>query len=242
MELLTQEGGIIVSRWGHYLAGVTWIGLLYYFNVVQVPSLGEFDAGSRSDVVQKLVPRALWWFRYAAVLTVLTGLSILGFQGHLDSGDYFKTSPGISISTGILLALVMFANVWLVIWPRQRVVVASARSVAGGGDPDPAAAQAGRRALLASRTNTVLSIPMLWFMGVTSHFAASYEVTPKGGDRALYWLVTLGVVTLLELNALGVIGGSGQGPTKSYLETHRSTIVAGLVLWALFVVLWEVLF
>ncbi len=242
MELLTQEGGIIVSRWGHYLAGVTWIGLLYYFNVVQVPSLAEFDAGSRADVVQKLVPRALWWFRYAAVLTVLTGLSILGFQGHLDSGDYFKTSPGISISTGILLALVMFANVWLVIWPRQRVVVASARSVAGGGVPDPAAAQAGRRALLASRTNTVLSIPMLWFMGVTSHFAASYEVTPKGGDRALYWLVTLGVVTLLELNALGVIGGSGRGPTKSYLETHRSTIVAGFVLWALFVVLWEVLF
>jgi uncharacterized membrane protein len=242
MEIFTQQGGEMLSRWGHYLAGVTWIGLLYYFNFVQAPAVALFEAGSRADLVQKLAPRALWWFRYAAVLTVLTGVSILGFQGHLEGGEYFKTSPGISISTGILLALVMFANVWMVIWPKQRVVMASARRAAGGGEADPAAAPAGRRALLASRTNTVLSIPMLWFMGVTSHFAASYEVTPKGGDRALYWLVTLAMVAVLELNALGVVGGSGPGPTKAFLETHQSTIVAGFVLWALFVVLWEVLF
>ena len=240
MEIFTQEGGIILSRWGHYLAGVTWLGLLYYFNFVQVPSVAQLEAGSRADLVRNVVPRALWWFRYSAVLTVLTGLSILGFQGHLQGGAYFKTSPGISISTGILLALVMFANVWMVIWPRQRVVIASARRVAAGDAADPAAAQAGRRALLASRTNAVLSIPMLWFMGVTSHFAASFEVRPKGGDRALYWLVTLVLVAAVEVN--GLRGGSGPEPATAYLETHRATLVAGFALWALFLVLWEVLF
>ena len=241
MEIFTQEGGVIVSRWGHYLAGVTWVGLLYYFNFVQAPSFAQLEAPARADALQKLVPRALWWFRYAAVLTVLTGISILVFQENLD-GDYFKTSPGISISTGILLALVMFANVWMVIWPKQRGVIAAASRTASGAPPDSAVARAGRMALLASRTNTVLSIPMLWFMGVTSHFAGSFELTPKGGHRALYWLITLALVAGLELNALGVIGGSGQGPTKAYLETHKNAILAGFALWAVFVVLWEAIF
>lgn len=242
MEIFTQAGGEMLSRWGHYLAGVTWIGLLYYFNFVQVPSFAQFEAASRTDAISKLVPRALWWFRYGAVLTVLTGLSILAFQENLTGGEYFKTSPGISISTGILLALVMFMNVWMVIWPNQRVVIASAQRVAGGGDADPGAVPAGRKALLASRTNTLLSIPMLWFMGVTSHLARSYDVRPPGGDRALYWAITLVLVIAIELNALGKIAGTGPGPTKVYLETHRNTIIAGFVLWLVFVVLWEVVF
>lgn len=242
MEILTQEGGLIVSRWAHYLAGVTWIGLLYYFNFVQGPSLADFDAASRADVVDKLVPRALWWFRYAAVLTVLTGVSILAFQGNLSDGDYFKTSPGISISTGILLALVMFANVWAVIWPNQRTVIASARRTAGRSGADATVAAAGRKVLLVSRTNTVLSLPMLWFMGVTSHFAPNFEIRPKGGERGLYWLVTLALVGALELNALGLIGGTGPGPTKDFLESHEKTVLAGVALWAVFVLVWEVLF
>lgn len=241
MEVFTQAGGAMLARWGHYLAGVTWIGLLYYFNVVQVPSLGTFDASTRSDVVSKLVPRALWWFRWAAVLTFLTGLMILGFQEQFD-GDYFKSAPGISISTGILLALVMFANVWMVIWPNQRVVIASAQSVVAGGEADPAAAAAGRRAFLASRTNTLFSIPMLWFMGVTTHLAFAYKGTPKGGARGIYWLITLALVVTLELNATGRIGGTAPGPTKKFLEVHTTTIAAGFALWAFFVLLWEILF
>lgn len=242
MEIFTQAGGEMLSRWGHYLAGVTWIGLLYYFNFVQVPSFAQFDAASRTEVVTKLAPRALWWFRYAAVLTVLTGIMILGFQENLSGGDYFKTSLGISISTGILMALVMFANVWMVIWPNQQVVIASAEQVAAGGQPDPAAAGAGRKALLASRTNTLLSIPMLFFMGFTSHLAPVYDLQPKGGARGLYWLITLVVVVLIELNGTGRIGGTGPGPTKVYLETHKNTIIAGFVVWAFFILVWEILF
>ena len=243
MEIFSQAGGEMLSRWGHYLAGVTWIGLLYYFNFVQVPSVAQFEAGARTEMVTKLAPRALWWFRFGAMFTLATGLLILGFQENLTDGDYFKSAPGISISTGILLALVMFANVFAVIWPNQRVVIASAQRVAGGGEADPAAAAAGRKALLASRTNTLLSIPMLWFMGVTSHLAAQeYENLPKGGERLVYWLLTLAVVAALELNALGKIGGPGPGPTKVILEDHKKTIMTGFGLWLFFVLLWEVLF
>lgn len=242
MEIFTQAGGEMLARWGHYLAGVTWVGLLYYFNFVQVPSFAQFDAASRTEVVTKLAPRALWWFRYAAVLTVLTGIMILGFQDNLSGGAYFKTSLGISISTGILMALVMFANVWMIIWPNQRIVIASAEQVAAGGEPDPAAAGAGRKSLLASRTNTLLSIPMLFFMGFTSHLASLYELQPKGGARGLYWLIALVVIVLIELNGTGRIGGTGPGPTKVYLETHKSTIIAGFVVWVFFILLWEILF
>lgn len=242
MEIFSQAGGEMLSRWGHYLSGVTWIGLLYYFNFVQVPSFAEFEAAGRTEAIRKLVPRALWWFRFGAMFTLLTGLMILGFQENLTGGEYFKTIPGISISTGILLALVMFGNVFAVIWKNQKVVIANAERVAAGGEADPAAPGAGRRALLASRTNALLSIPMLWFMGVTSHLSPKYEFAPEGGTRALYWLITLALVVVVELNALGIIGGTGPGPTKAFLEDHAKTIGAGFVLWLVFVILWEILF
>lgn len=242
MEVFSQAGGEMLSRWGHYLSGVTWIGLLYYFNFVQVPSFAQFEAAARTEAVAKLAPRALWWFRFAAMLTVATGIMILGFQEHLTGGEYFKTAPGISISTGILLALVMFYNVFRVIWPNQKIVIASAVSVAAGGQPDPGAAAAGRKALLASRTNAFFSIPMLWFMGVTSHLSLQYDVTPEGGARLAYWLITLALVIFFELNATGRIGGTGPGPLKVFLEDHVKTIVAGFGLWLVFLVLWEALF
>jgi len=242
MEVFSQAGGEMLSRWGHYLSGVTWIGLLYYFNFVQAPSFAEFEAAARTDALSKLVPRALWWFKFAAMLTLATGIMILGFQENLSGGEYFKTAPGISISTGILLALVMFGNVFGRILPNQKIVIASAEQVAAGGQADPRAAEAGRKALLASRTNTFFSIPMLWFMGVTSHLASSYDIHPKGGSRGIYWLVTLALVIVFELNGTGRIGGIGPGPLKVYLEDHKKTILAGFALWFVFVVLWEVLF
>ena len=88
--------GIVGSRWIHLLAGITWIGLLYYFNFVQTPAFAGFEAGSRTEATTKLVPRALWWFRWAAALTFLTGLMILGFQQQM-KGSYFKTLAGMSI-------------------------------------------------------------------------------------------------------------------------------------------------
>ena len=241
MEIFTQEGLAFLSRWGHFLAGITWIGLLYYFNFVQVPSFAQFEAAPRTEAVQKLVPRALWWFRWGAVLTLATGLLILAFQEQLTDGDYFKTPSGMSISTGILMALIMFANVWLVIWPNQKIVIANAEGVAAGREADPGAAPAGRKALLASRTNTLLSIPMLFFMGATSHFVFNYEQA-EGGKRAIYWLVTVVLLAVIELNALGKLGGYGPSQTTKPLESHRDTIIAGFAVALFFILFWEILF
>lgn len=239
MEIFTQTGGEMLSRWGHYLAGVTWIGLLYYFNFVQTPSFAGFEAGPRTESVRKLVPRALWWFRWGAMLTLLTGLSILAFQERLTDMDYYKTPSGIAISTGILLALIMFLNVWLVIWPKQKIFIANAEATATGGEALPNAATAARKAACASRTNTLFSIPMLFFMGATSHFAPRFE-SDQGGDRAVYWLVTLVLIVLFEAIALRA-PAAGAGTAK-HIDDHRTTIVTGFVFWAILMVLWEVLF
>ena len=249
MELFddVRQGLDFVFRYGHVLSGIAWIGLLYYFNFVQVPAFATFEAGPRTESIRKLVPRALWWFRWGAALTLLSGLTILAFQqgpedkNQLFTMEYFKLAPGVSIATGILLALVMFANVWGVIWPNQKTVIASAEKVAAGGEADPNAAAAGRRALLASRTNTLFSIPMLFFMAATSHFSGRFD-TSEGGKRGLWWVVVLVIVLVLELNALGKLGGYDPGPTRKYLDTHRNTIISGFVLATVFYVGFEVCF
>lgn len=235
MEIFTQTGGAMLSRWGHYLAGVTWIGLLYYFNFVQVPSFATFEGGPRTESVRKLVPRALWWFRYGALLTLLTGLSILAFQDQLDDMDYFKTGRGMSISTGVLLALVMFINVWAIIWPNQKKFIANAEATAAGGEALPGTATAARKAACASRTNTLFSIPMLFFMGATGHFAPS--VMPEGGDRALFWIVTLVLVVIIE--AIALMAPAAGDAKAWHIDNHRNTIIAGFVLWAILLVLFE---
>jgi uncharacterized membrane protein len=242
MEIFTQEGGAILSRWGHYLAGVTWIGLLYYFNFVQVPSFATFDAGPRTESVRKLVPRALWWFRYGALLTVLTGLSIMAFQDQLSDMDYFKTAPGMSIATGILLALIMFGNVWGIIWPNQKIFIANAEATAAGKEADPNAAVAARKAAVASRTNTFFSIPMLFFMGATSHFAGLYNNgnPPEGGDRAIYWIVLLVLVVIFE--GIAISAPAVGKPVAIHIDKHRNTIIGGFIFWAVLILLWEILF
>ncbi|MEP6623497.1 MAG: antitermination protein NusG, partial [Acidimicrobiia bacterium] len=164
LDIFSKLGFEYLSRWAHVLVGITWIGLLYYFNFVQVPAFGEMEAAARNNAVDKLASRALWWFRWAAAATVVTGLLILGFQENLTKMGYFKTGSGIAIATGILFGLTMFVNVWAIIWRKQKTVIANARNVQAGGEPDPAAAGAGRVALLASRQNTIYSLPMLVFM------------------------------------------------------------------------------
>jgi uncharacterized membrane protein len=242
LELFTRDGGIFLSRYAHYLAGITWIGLLWYFNFVQTPAFATFDAPARTEAISILVPRALWWFRWAAVFTVLSGFFILGFQDQFD-GDYFKSPPGISISTGALLGIIMLANVWGVIWRNQKTVIASARGVREGQAADPAAADAGRRAALASRTNTVFSIPLLFFMAFTGHLAGRFGgADVDGSKRLMWWIPVLIVIVLAELNALGVIGGIGQGPTKRYLEKHQNAILTGAILAAVFYLWFEACF
>src|SRR5207244_3683192 len=134
-------------------------------NFVQGPFFAEADASTRSVATQKLVPRALWWFRWSAALTFLSGLTILILRRVSWSDPW-----GITILTGAAFGTVMLVNVWRVIWPNQRIVIANAVTTAGGGQANPAAAGAARRAFLASRTNVVLSFAMLFFLGATSHF------------------------------------------------------------------------
>ena len=241
MEIFQEYGIEFFTRYAHIISGITWIGLLYYFNFVQTPALASFEAGPRVELQRKLLGRAMWWFRWGAVFTVLSGISLLIFQEQY-KGEYMKTPGGISITTGILFGLIMLTNVWAVIWRNQKIAIASAQGVLEGKPADPAAADAARKGLLASRTNVVLSIPLLWFMGFTAHLSYKYNPAPEGADRGLWWAVVIVLALLLELNALGVIGGFGQGPTKKYLETHKNAIITGFVITAALYLLFEVAF
>lgn len=226
LDIFSQEGFAFLSRWSHVVVGITWIGLLYYFNFVQVPAFAEMEAAARTNAIDKLASRALWWFRWAAVATVASGLLILAFQDQLDDVEYFKSAPGIAIATGVLFALAMFLNVWGVIWRNQKIVIANARNVQAGGEADPNAAAAGRQALLASRMNTIFSLPMLVFMVGASHFP--YDAMDlTGGKRGLYWAITLVVFIAFELNALGVIGGTAPGGTNVVFDTHKNALITG---------------
>jgi uncharacterized membrane protein len=244
-----QNGWEFLFRWLHVLAGITWIGLLYYFNFVQVPSFAELDPGARNQAVDKLASRALWWFRWAAAATLAFGILILAVQkeyGHdggsqLTSSDYWKTAPGVSIATGILLAVTMFANVWLVIWPNQKKVIANARNVLAGGEADPEAAAAARRGALASRQNTIFSFAMLFFMVGTAHFFGNFT-TSDSSDRLIYWIITLIIWLVLELNALGIIGGTSPQGTNWIYETHQRAIGTGFVLVVVWYLLWVIFF
>ena len=245
--IISRTGGAFASRWLHVLAGITWIGLLYYFNFVQVPAFAEMEAAARNNAVDKLASRALWWFRWAAVLTLLTGIALLLFQKNGDkaqlfSGDYMKSVPGMSIATGVLLAVTMFLNVWLVIWPNQRKVIANARNVQAGGEADPDAAGAGRKALLASRMNAIFSLPMLMFMVGTAHFflPGKFKFAPSGSDRAVYWIIAIVIWGVLELDALGVIGGTKPGGTNVIFDSHRAAIWTGAALVVIYYVLFYV--
>lgn len=215
MALFSAHGIDYLFRWGHFLAGITWIGLLYYFNFVQGEYFKETEASARSAAIQKLVPRALWWFRWAAMFTFLTGLMLLHFRMNAISFD---------ITVGATLGTLMFLNVWLIIWPNQKIVIASATQVAGGGEAIPEAAAAAPKAALASRTNTLFSLPMLFFMGSSGHM-------PNGlvGEAST---VALAVVLLIiaALAGNGIIGK--QGPMTTVKGVIASGFVLTIVLYA----------
>ncbi len=119
----------MVIRAAHILAGITWIGLLYFFNFVQTPSFAELSDGARSEALRKLTFRALWWFRYAALLTFLFGVTLLSIEGDGKNMDkYLSGVSGTAILTGMLFGTTMFLNVWGIIWRHQKVIIASAES------------------------------------------------------------------------------------------------------------------
>ena len=200
-----------LARWGHYVFGVAWIGLLYYFNFVQGGFAASASDSTKVELFTKLVPTALWYFRWAAMLTFITGLVLLYFVYHVG-----LLTSGLLI--GGLMATIMFLNVWLVIWPNQKIVIASNESVAGGGEADPGQSDAAAKALLASRTNTFLSLPMLFLMGSSAHGVAWMKGDIWNQPNYDFWILLI-LVLLIEANALfgktgplttvkGVIGSS----------------------------------
>jgi uncharacterized membrane protein len=157
-------------RWAHVVAGILWIGLLYYFNFVQIRVMPNIPAELKPAVSKHIAPEALFWFRWSALVTVLAGLGImlarghayaaevlsLGFAGGLVEGDQQFTLLGI----GIWLAIIMFLNVWGIIWPNQK------RALGIVPAEDDVKAKAARIAMLGSRTNLLLSLPMLTSMAM----------------------------------------------------------------------------
>lgn len=152
------------ERWLHFMAGITWIGLLYYFNFVQVPAmataLADKEGPGPAAIGKYIAPRALVWFRWAAVVTWVAGAGLLG----PNFGAAFTLQDGfVNIGIGAWLGTIMLFNVWVLIWPNQKKVLGMVEASEGE------IAKAKRVALLASRTNTLLSIPMLYFMAAQSH-------------------------------------------------------------------------
>ena len=148
-----------LGRWVHIMAGVMWIGLLYYFNFVQVDALKKAAADNPptgAGITKHVAPRALFFFRWAAVLTVLMGLMMLGDK--VDDALFFKDRAYVPIGIGAWLGLIMFFNVWVLIWPNQKKILGITPAT------DEEKNKARRVAFLASRTNTMLSMPMLFMM------------------------------------------------------------------------------
>jgi uncharacterized membrane protein len=197
--LFTLDGFLFILRWFHFFFGVIWIGHLYYFNFTQGSAMAEADAATKSGITRVLLPKALWWFRWGAMWTMVTGVLMLGLKGHQAGAAVFASSWGVWILIGGILGLTMWANVWFVIWPHQKVIIASATQVAAGGQANPEAAKSAPKAALASRTNTLFSIPMLFFMGAASHLPLA--VTPESNLGAV--AAILGILWLvLQGNAL----------------------------------------
>jgi uncharacterized membrane protein len=229
MALFSGEGWLFLLRWFHFLAGITWIGLLYYFNFVQTPFFATAEAPVRTGMLAGgLVSRALWWFRWGAMFTFITGWLIIFHKiGQFGLAGFFNQSYGWAIMFGGMLASLMWFNVWFVIWPAQQVLMASATQVSKGGQAIPEAAARGQRAGFASRTNVLLSIPMLFFMGAASHLPMLVRTTRGAKIGALILLLI--VLVAAEYNAM--VGTTGAG--KKMLSTLKGTFWGGFILTAI---------
>jgi uncharacterized membrane protein len=207
---------MMLARWGHLLFGIGWIGMLYYFNFVQGGYFKAATPEGLKDAKAKLAPSALWWFRWGAMFTFLTGLALLAEVIMLNRLNAY-------IVVGATLATLMFLNVWLIIWPNQKIVL----GLVQGGD----AAAAGAKAAIASRTNVLFSGPMAFGMLAGPHFI--------GGEGYGYaapnlgWWLALVIVLALEANALF----GKQGP----MTTVKGVISSSMVLTAVLVAVIEFL-
>ena len=194
----------MLFRFGHVLVGIAWIGLLYYFNFVQTEYFKEAEDDARKDAVAKLAPRALWWFRWAAFLTFLTGLALL---------HYISVKITLEIILGATMGTLMMLNVWGIIWPNQKIVI---------GIKEGDAAVAGPKAALASRTNTLFSVGMLYFMVASAHYPASGQIL--GANLEMTGLLAgLAIIFAIQANAIW-------GKMLPAITSVRSVIVSSFVL------------
>jgi len=196
----------VLFRYAHIVFGVAWIGLLYYFNFVQTEYVKEADDGAKADVMAKLAPRALWWFRWAALFTFLTGLIMLWW---VSSQQRFN----LGIALGAFMGTLMMLNVWGIIWPNQKIMIGLTE-----GDKTVA----GPKAALASRTNTLLSLPMLYFMVASIHgLAASGGVWASVSTTAL--IIGLAIIVVIEANAIW-------GKMLGLIQSVRGVITSSIIL------------
>lgn len=148
-------------RWLHVLSGVMWIGILWYFNFIQIPNMGNIPDDQKPAISKVIAPAALWWFRWGAMGTIVTGLILASMNEYIVDALMLGASgvpKHTAIGIGMWLGMIMWFNVWFIIWPNQKVAL----GIVDGSADEKAAA--GRKAMLFSRTNTMLSIPMLFAM------------------------------------------------------------------------------
>ena len=198
----------VIFRWGHIVFGVAWIGLLYYFNFVQTEYVKEAEDSAIADVMKKLAPRALWWFRWAACFTFITGLILLWF---------ITNRLNLAITFGAVMGTIMMLNVWGIIWPNQKIVIGLSE-----GDK----AKAAPKAALASRTNTLLSLPMLYFMVASAHGTSASATGGFYSESAVSTtglVVGLIIVAIIEANAIW-------GKMNSTLQSVKAVITSSIVL------------
>ena len=159
---LDKNWWAFVFRWLHVLSGVMWIGILWYFNFVQIPNMGKIPDEQKPAITGVIAPAALFWFRWGAMATLITGLILAHLNGYLADAIAIGLTDGVpkhtAIDIGMWLGTIMFFNVWFIIWPNQKKALGIVQVEADE------KAKAGRTAMLFSRTNTMLSIPMLYAM------------------------------------------------------------------------------
>ena len=154
---MSHAWGAFVVRWMHVASGIMWVGLLWYFNFVQMPSMPKIPDEQKPAISKVIAPAALFWFRWAALATVVTGLLVAAMNGYLVQALSLQR-PFLAIGVGMWLALLMAFNVWFIIWPNQKKALGIVTV------PADEKAKAGRLAMLTSRFNTMLSLPMLYAM------------------------------------------------------------------------------
>lgn len=201
-----------IFRWSHVLFGIAWIGLLYYFNFIQGSYFKEATAEAKADATQKLAPRALWWFRWSAMMTFITGV-VLIYEVHIILNTF--------ITIGALLGILMFLNVWLIIWPNQKIVC----GIIEEGD----VAEAASKALLASRTNTLFSASMLFGMLASKHPPFLIQPFSEALQSPGFWLALLAIIAL-ELNAIfGKLGPMASVKGVIHYSLLLMVILFGLI-------------